>query len=116
MALRRVLILTTAGILTMAAVAPALAESDDGERNSKDEMAAAMSAPITLSQAITAAEGATAGRAVGARYDGSDGDTVVKVELVKDQALIHVRVDAKSGQTLSKTTASMHEEHEEDDD
>ena len=115
MFLRRALTLATGGILAMVSMAPAMAESSDGERNDKDEMIAAVSAPVPLGQAIAAAEKATSGRAVSARYDGTDGGTVIKVELVKDQAIVRVRVDRKSGEPLT-TTAGTAEEHAEDDD
>ena len=110
--LKRVLILTTAGVLTLAAAAPAFAESNDDERNGDDEVLAAVAAPVTLSQAITAAEGKIGGRAVDAGYEDVDGATVIKVRLVKENAVTQARVDAKSGEVL----ATAGEQDEEDDE
>jgi uncharacterized membrane protein YkoI len=113
MMLRRVLILTTAGVLTLAAAAPVFAESNDDEQNGNDEVLAAAAAPVTLGQAITAAEGKTGGRAVDAGYEDVDGATVIRVQLIKDNAVIQARVDAKSGEVLA-TAAKQDEEDDEE--
>jgi uncharacterized membrane protein YkoI len=113
MVLKRVLILTTAGVLTLAAAAPAFAESHDDERNGDGELLAAVAAPVTLAQAIAAAEGKTGGRAVDAGYENVDGATVIRVQLVKDQAVTQARVDAKSGEVLATATGQDEQDDEE---
>jgi|1185.fasta_scaffold38616_2 uncharacterized membrane protein YkoI len=97
---KTILGLTAAGLLTLAA-APAFAGTGGERRDERDEAAAAATAPVTLGQAISAAEGSTGGRAFQAGYESRDGTLVVQVDLVKDQARLETRVDAASGKVIA---------------
>jgi uncharacterized membrane protein YkoI len=115
MLLKRTLIMTTAGVLVLAAAMPAFAESEHEGRDADGDMVMAASAAVTLAQAISAAEGATGGRAVQAEYESVDGTAVVAVRLVKEQAVVLARVDATSG-AVTPVAPGKNEEEEDDDD
>jgi hypothetical protein len=118
---KTILGLTTAGLLTLAA-APAFAGTGGERRDGRDEAAAAATAPVTLGQAISAAEGSTGGRAFQAGYESQDGTLIVQVDLVKDQARLETHVDANSGKVIATSDLQNgahgegHEGEGEDDD
>lgn len=115
MPLKRILIVTTAGVLTLAAALPALAESNDDERNGREEIDVAATATVTLSQAISTAESSSGGRAVRAGYESQDGTPVIQVNLVKDRAVLETRIDPGTGKVIA-TTNRDEREHEEDEE
>lgn len=110
---KRAPIATAAGILVLAAAAPAFAQGNDGERG--DAGASAATATVPLGQAISAAESATGGRAVRAGYESQDGAPIVQVDLVKDNALIETSVDPATGKVIA-TGKPDGEEHEGDEE
>ena len=98
MLLNRTLIVTMAGAWLLAGATPVLAESEHDGTNSEADAVTSAAAPVTLAQAIGAAEKTTGGRAVEAAYESARDGAVVNVKLVKDKTIVLTRVDATSGE------------------
>jgi uncharacterized membrane protein YkoI len=60
-------------------------------------------AQVTLTQAIAAAEQHVGGKAAKAELEQENGKWAFDVEVVKDKAIMDVKVDATSGKVLSAT-------------
>lgn len=114
MLLGRVLIVTTIGLLALAVVGPAAAESED-ERGGRDDDLAGATAPVALDEAIATAEGVTGGRTVSAGYGFQDGALVVEVDLVKDQSVLEVLVDSGTGAVVAQGNRSPVDREDDDE-
>jgi uncharacterized membrane protein YkoI len=103
--------LIAAGIVATAAAA-ALAATAQPEK----ETQAIAQAKTSLSQAITAAEARTSGKAIRAEFEQSrDGKWTFDVEVLAGGKVYDVAVDADSGAVLSVSEDQADHENEHDD-
>jgi uncharacterized membrane protein YkoI len=109
-------------ILVPAVIAAALAASAFGGAyagaNSKENDALAVStAKIDLTKAVAAAEQHVGGKAAKAEYERHKGQWVYEIEVVKDQKVMDVKVDATSGSVISATEDKVDKDkhHDKDD-
>lgn len=111
---RKVLIASAASIF--AATAGGLVFAQQGTRTENDAVAAMTQARISLSQAISAAEGKAGGKATKAELDADKGGAVFDVEVVSaDKKVYDVKVDT-DGNVLSSQQDKLDHGEEEDDD
>jgi uncharacterized membrane protein YkoI len=81
-------------------VAGAAAYAGESRDSPTDESRALSSAKISMSQALTAAELATGGKAVGTGVEDQDGDVHFEVTILKDNVRQKVLVDTQTGQVV----------------
>ena len=83
----------------------------------EDDALAIVTAKITLTQAIAAAEQHVGGKAAKAELEQSKGQWTFDVEVVKDaKTVMDVKVDATSGKVLSATADKTDHDDENDKD
>lgn len=78
-----------------------------------DEARIMSSAKVSLSEAIAAAEKATAGKAVGSGIEDQDGVVHFEVTILKNQTRQKVLVDTQTGQVVKTVVADNDDEDEE---
>ncbi|ALV61673.1 MULTISPECIES: PepSY domain-containing protein [Burkholderia cepacia complex] len=91
--------LSVLAVLVAAGVAAAYAANGNGENDAMS----IVHAPVTLAQAVTAAEQHVHGKAARAEYENSKQGWVYDVEVVGDGKAYDVRVDANKGTVLAST-------------
>ena len=96
---KRITTFALAALLAMGA-AGGIARAQDRDHDSR-EAAALAGMKVTLSQAITTAEGQAGGRAVSADVLQQDGATRIAVEVVGPQGFKTVMVDGATGQVTA---------------
>jgi uncharacterized membrane protein YkoI len=87
----------------------------------QEDAFAIISAPVSLAQAIAAAEQHVGGKAAKAELEDENGQWVFGVEVVKDATqVMDVKVDAATGKVLSATAdtadTEQADEHEDEND
>lgn len=105
-----------AATITLCATVALSAMALAGKASENDALAI-MHAKISLTQAITAAEGHTQGKAVKAEFEQTKSGHVFEVEIVKGTQVFDVVVDADKGSIVSsKLDKEDHDEKDNDDD
>lgn len=100
-------------VVALAAVAGGTAIAKSGGEN--DAITDLAKAKVTLSQAVAAAEGHSAGKATKAELEGEHGTLVYDVEVVAANKVLELKVDAGDGKVLSsKEDKSDHGEDKDD--
>jgi len=94
--------ITTFALAALLAIGAAggIAHARDNDRDGRDATVLA-GMKVTLSQAITTAEGQAGGRAMGADVLQQDGATRIAVEIVGPQGVKTVMVDGATGQVTA---------------
>lgn len=121
---KKLLAATTAGLIGLGAVTGAVIASDqkNNAEQEKVENAAFMTAKVTLSEAVKAAEAKTSGRAIEAELKYKDGVLMYKLEtLTPDGMEQDVKVDAMDATKVSVLTetdeaSEANDADEENDD
>jgi uncharacterized membrane protein YkoI len=103
--MKRKLILTTLAALAVAAIGSAYAAKSEG-----NDAATLAQTKISLTQAISAAEQHTNGKAVRAELEDENGTIVYGVEVLSGTKAMDVKVDVRDGKILSSQADT--EEHE----
>lgn len=105
-------LIMAAGVATAGGLA--LAKTSGGEN---DAVADVAKANITLTQAVSAAEAQSGGRAVKAELEGERGALAYQVEVVTaDNKVFDVQVDAADGRVLSNKPDQADRGDEDDND
>ena len=109
-------------ILALAAVA-ALAGgagiAEAGDKPDSQEMARLMAARTSLAQAVAIAEKETGGKAIDADFDNKNGTLSLEIEVLKDNNVSVVTIDADTGKVVKVAVANgendENDENNEDD-
>ena len=101
------------GLSLIAGTAGAYAK--DSREGPTDEARILSSAKISMSQALTAAEQATGGKAVGTGIEDRDGTVHFEVTILKDNTRQKVLVDTQTGIVVKTITADNDDERDSDD-
>ena len=99
-------------LAALAALSATAIASAYAARSGENDALAVATAKIGLAQAVTAAEQHVGGKASRAEYERHKGQWVFDVEVVKDRAVMDVKVDPASGKIL----ASVEDKADHDDD
>lgn len=92
-------ILVTAAVITLGAMAATYATAREGAN--PEEIAAALAAKTTLTQAIASAEQQTVGQAIKIRFEDRHGSPKYEVKVItKEDKLSEVSIDPTSGKVL----------------
>ena len=106
-------------ILALAAVA-ALAGgagiAEAGDKPDSQEMARLMAARTSLAQAVAIAEKETGGKAIDADFSDEDGRLTLEIEVLKDNAVRKVIIDAETGKVTKVAVAEAEEGDNGDND
>jgi uncharacterized membrane protein YkoI len=97
-------------LATVVALAGAAGIAHAGDKPDAAEMAKLAAAKTSLSQAIAIAEKETGGKAIDAGFDNEDGTLSLEIEVLKDNAVSKVIVDADSGKVLKVAVADSEDE------
>lgn len=89
-----------------------LAYAKERGESRTDEAAVLSAAKITMSEALTAAEQAVGGKAVGSGIEDQDGTVLYEVTILKDGARQKVLIDPQSGKVAK--TVKADDEHDEE--
>jgi uncharacterized membrane protein YkoI len=108
--------LTAAAVAAIAAMVGAGAYAAKGSSGQEDDALAILQSRVTLTQAITAAEQHVGGKAAKAEFEQQNGKWTFDVEVVKDQKVMDVKVDAANGKVLSATEDKADHDDENDKD
>ena len=100
-------------LATIAALAGAAGIAQAGDKPDAAEMAKLAAAKTSLSQAIAIAEKETGGKAIDADFDNKDGSLSLEIEVLKDNSVSMVTIDADTGKVLKVATAAS--ENDEND-
>ena len=96
-----------------ALVATGVAAAYAANGNRENDAMSIVHAPVTLAQAVTAAEQHVHGKAARAEYENTKQGWVYDVEVVSDGNAYDVRVDANKGTVLTSTVDSAdHDDHD----
>ena len=101
-------------LATIVALGGAAGIAQAGDKPDAAEMAKLAAAKTSLSQAIAIAEKETGGKAIDADFDNKDGTLSLEIEVLKDNAVSKVIIDADTGKVL-KVAAVADSEDEEND-
>ena len=101
-------------VATIVALGGAAGIAQAGDKPDSAEMAKLMAAKTSLTQAIAIAEKETGGKAIGADFDNQDGAFSLEIEVLKDNAVSKVIIDADTGKVV-KVAAVADSENEEND-
>lgn len=105
-------LIMAAGVATAGGLA--FAKTSGGENDAVAELA---KATVTLTQAVSAAEAQSGGRAIKAELDGESGSNAYQVEVVTgDNKVFDVKVDAADGRVLSSKLDQADRGEEDDND
>ncbi len=96
-----------------ALIATGAAAAYGANGNRENDAMSIVHAPVTLAQAVTAAEQHVHGKAARAEYEKSKQGWVYDVEVVSDGNAYDVRVDANKGTVLTSAVDSVdHDDHD----
>ncbi|WP_396333963.1 PepSY domain-containing protein [Burkholderia anthina] len=96
-----------------ALVATGAAAAYAANGNRENDAMSVVHAPVTLAQAVTAAEQHVHGKAARAEYENSKQGWVYDVEVVSDGKAYDVRVDSNNGTILASSIDSAdHDDHD----
>lgn len=85
---------------------------DDGliarvfDREDRDEATKLVASPVTLAAAIATAEQQTGGKSIEAAFENENGAAQFEIEVVKDNTVHTVKIDATNGQVLKVAAAN----------
>lgn len=88
-------------LATLLALSVGVATSAAAAQNTENDALAVQAAPVSMLQAIAAAEQHAGGKASRAEYEHKKSGSVFDVEVVKNDAVIDVKVDSASGKVLT---------------
>ena len=97
-------------LATVVALAGAAGIAQAGDKPDAAEMAKLAAAKTSLSQAIAIAEKETGGKAIDAGFDNEDGTLSLEIEVLKDNAVSKVIIDADSGKVLKVAVADSEDD------
>ncbi len=100
-------------VATIVALGGAAGIAQAGDKLDAAEMAKLAAAKTSLSQAIAIAEKETGGKAIDADFDNEDGTLSLEIEVLKDNAVSKVIIDADTGKVLKVAVADS--ENDEND-
>jgi len=100
-------------VATIVALGGAAGLALAGDKLDAAEMAKLAAAKTTLSQAIAIAEKETGGKAIDADFDNKNGTLSLEIEVLKDNSVSMVTIDADTGKVLKVATAAS--ENDEND-
>lgn len=111
---RKLVTFLTAGAVSAAALGGGMAFADN-KGDDQAEVQAFMAAPQSLTQAISAAEAASGGTAVGAEFDHHKRSSFYEVDTIANGRQISVEIDASTGAVI-KTEDEGDVANADDDD
>jgi len=97
-------------VATIVALGGAAGIAQAGDKPDAQEMAKLTAAKTSLSQAIAIAEKETGGKAIDADFDNENGALSLEIEVLKDNAVSKVIIDADSGKILKVAVANSEDE------
>ncbi len=97
-------------LATVVALAGAAGIAQAGDKPDAAEMTKLAAAKTSLSQAIAIAEKETGGKAIDAGFDNEDGTLSLEIEVLKDNAVSKVIIDADSGKVLKVAVADSEDD------
>jgi len=100
-------------VATIVALGGAAGIAQAGDKLDAAEMAKLAAAKTSLSQAIAIAEKETGGKAIDADFDNKDGTLSLEIEVLKDNAVSMVTIDADTGKVVKVAVADS--ENDEND-
>ena len=100
-------------LATIVALGGAAGIAQAGDKLDAAEMAKLAAAKTSLSQAIAIAEKETGGKAIDADFDNKDGTLSLEIEVLKDNAVSKVIIDADTGKVVKVAVADS--ENDEND-
>ena len=92
-----IMLTTLVALVTLAGASAAFAGEKGNETDQQSELNAVTNAKTSLSQAISAAEQETGGKAVDTGLENQDGVMAYEIEIAKGNTLQRVLVDSDSG-------------------
>jgi uncharacterized membrane protein YkoI len=101
-------------VATIVALGGAAGIAQAGDKLDAAEMAKLAAAKTSLSQAIAIAEKETGGKAIDADFDNEDGTLSLEIEVLKDNAVSKVIIDADTGKVLKVAAVADNEDEEND--
>ena len=102
-------------VATIVALGGAAGIAQAGDKPDAQEMAKLMAARTSLSQAIAIAEKETGGKAIDADFDNENGALSLEIEVLKDNAVSKVIIDADTGKVVKIAVAKSEDENDEND-
>jgi uncharacterized membrane protein YkoI len=101
-------------VATIVALGGAAGIAQAGDKPDAAELAQLAAAKTSLSQAIAIAEKETGGKAIDADFDNEDGTLSLEIEVLKDNAVSKVIIDADTGKVLKVAAVADGEDEEND--
>ena len=101
-------------LATIVALGGAAGIAQAGDKPDTQEMAKLAAAKTSLSQAIAIAEKETGGKAIDADFDNEDGTLSLEIEVLKDNAVSKVIIDADTGKVVKVAAVADNEDEEND--
>jgi len=101
-------------VATIVALGGAAGIAQAGDKPDAQEMAKLAAAKTSLSQAIVIAEKETGGKAIDADFDNEDGTLSLEIEVLKDNAVSKVIIDADTGKVVKVAAVADNEDEEND--
>ena len=92
-------------LATIVALGGAAGIAQAGDKLDAAEMAKLAAAKTSLSQAIAIAEKETGGKVIDAGFDNENGTISFQIEVVKDNNISKVLIDAETGKVVKVTVA-----------
>ena len=103
-------------VATIVALGGAAGIAQAGDKLDAAEMTKLAAAKTSLSQAIAIAEKETGGKAIDADFDNENGTLSLEIEVLKDNAVSKVIIDADTGKVVKTAVAnSENDENDEND-
>ena len=97
-------------VATIVALGGAAGIAQAGDKLDAAEMAKLAAAKTSLSQAIAIAEKETGGKAIDADFDNKDGTLSLEIEVLKDNAVSMVTIDADTGKVVKVAVADSEDD------
>ena len=97
-------------VATIVALGGAAGIAQAGDKLDAAEMAKLAAAKTSRSQAIAIAEKETGGKAIDADFDNKDGTLSLEIEVLKDNAVSMVTIDADTGKVVKVAVADSEDD------
>ena len=97
-------------VATIVALGGAAGIAQAGDKLDAAEMAKLAAAKTSLSQAIAIAEKETGGKAIDADFDNENGALSLEIEVLKDNAVSKVIIDADTGKVVKVAVADSEDD------
>ena len=97
-------------VATIVALGGAAGIAQAGDKLDPAEMAKLAAAKTSLSQAIAIAEKETGGKAIDAGFDNEDGTMSLEIEVLKDNNVSKVIIDADTGKVVKVAVADSEDD------